>query len=150
MDREKSLDSMSIENRIALMTLYRDEWKYRDQAFASSMWRFVTLSLIITFLPHVLAAGEMVPALAQAVPMWMFPLFGMISSLLGWYLGRADNTRITNIDNVYKTIRHTLPEGCEPDDVKMLIFKPRMNNLLCTVMYGATFILAAANFAFYI
>ncbi len=44
------------ENHIALMTLYRDEWKYRDQMFVSLLWKFVSLSLIITFLPNFLSS----------------------------------------------------------------------------------------------
>ena len=41
-------DLKNAENHIALMALYRDEWKYRDQMFATLLWKFVSLSLIIT------------------------------------------------------------------------------------------------------
>jgi len=49
-------DLKASENHIALMNLYRDEWKYRDQWFISSFWRLVYLSLIISFLPNFLSA----------------------------------------------------------------------------------------------
>lgn len=54
---------IDIENCLALMTLYRDEWKQRDQVFISYFWRFVYLSLVVTFLPNFLEWTASVPTL---------------------------------------------------------------------------------------
>lgn len=148
---KKSITNLTdMENCIALMSLYRDEWKHRDQMFTSYMWRFVTLSLIITFLPNVLEAKNTFPEVARAFPLWAFPLFGMVCSLLGFYLGFAENKRITNIDKAYRRIGELLPENYQTEKITEWYFKPRTNKLLCSVMYSATFTLAILNFSFYI
>ena len=46
---EVKTELFDVENYLALMNLYRDEWKYRDQWFISTFWRMVYLSLIISF-----------------------------------------------------------------------------------------------------
>lgn len=61
-DDEKTRDvvgPLSSENRIALMAVLRDEWKYRDQTFCLYFWRFIYLSLVVTFLPAFLKATGM-------------------------------------------------------------------------------------------
>lgn len=45
-------ETVSAENRIALMAVLRDEWKYRDQTFFLYFWRFIYLSLVVTFCRH--------------------------------------------------------------------------------------------------
>lgn len=150
MCKKDNQNMLGTENCIALMSLYRDEWKHRDQMFTSYMWRFVTLSLIITFLPNVLGPKNMFPAVADTFPLWIFPLFGMICSLLGLYLGLAENKRITNIDKAYKRVGELLPESYRTEKITEWYFKPRTNKLLCGVMYCATSVLAILNFSFYI
>lgn len=148
MCKKVDLKLSDMENCIALMSVYRDEWKHRDQMFTSYMWKFVTLSLIITFLPNVLESQKMFPEMAKTFPLWVFPLFGMACSFLGLYLGFAENKRITNIDKAYRRIEELLPQKYKAEKITEWYFKPRTNNLLCLVMHGATLALAILNFSF--
>lgn len=40
------------ENKLTLMEIYRSEWMHRDNAFITMFWHFISISLVITFLPN--------------------------------------------------------------------------------------------------
>ena len=68
-------DLTDVEQHIVLMTLYRDEWKYRNEWFMSVFWRFVYLSLIITFLPNFLVAVNTESKLVSTLPVTIHSRF---------------------------------------------------------------------------
>lgn len=91
-DDEKTRDvvgPLSSENRIALMAVLRDEWKYRDQTFCLYFWRFIYLSLVVAFLPAFLKATGMEIAIIDKVPLWCFSFLGVLFSGFGMYIGWA-------------------------------------------------------------
>lgn len=140
----------SSEDRLALMTIYRDEWKFRSQEFVSYFWRFLYLSLIITFLPNFLDAINVTASIVFALPAWSFSVFGIVFSIFGLYYGLAENERITNIDNAYRDIEKTLPEEFRVQKIDKWYYKPRLNISLCIVSYSITILLAIINIIFLI
>ena len=149
--RLRNRESMwSTSDKIALMEVYRDEWKHRDQMFTSYMWRFVTISLIVTFLPNVLGAKDMFPEVAKTFPLWVFPLVGMLCSVLGMYVGFAENKRIKYIDQAYRRIETTLPVTFQTEKIHKSVFKLTIIKLLFIVMHIVTFTLGMLNFRFYL
>lgn len=141
----KKKDLSGLENHIALMTLYRDEWKHRDQMFVNYFWRFLYLSLVITFLPNFLQAININPDVTKILPTWIFSVAGIISSAFGLYLGLAENQRITNIDLAYKKILEDLPLEYRVKPIRKKAFSPRLNILLCVTSYSIIIMLAICN-----
>lgn len=141
-------DLIGIENHLALMTLYRDEWKHRDQMFVGFFWRFLYLSLIITFLPNFLQAVNVEADIVDTLPVWLFSIAGIGCSILGLYLGLAENKRITKIDLAYKAVATSVPDDYQVKKITEKYYAPRLNILLCWVSYSITILLAICNFAF--
>ena len=92
---EVKTELFDVENYLALMNLYRDEWKYRDQWFISTFWRMVYLSLIISFLPNFLAAFSVESELVTKLPVWVFSVLGILCALFGLYIMIVENKIIT-------------------------------------------------------
>lgn len=90
---EVKTELFDVENYLALMNLYRDEWKYRDQWFISTFWRMVYLSLIISFLPNFLAAFSVESELVTKLPVWVFSVLGILCALFGLYIMIVENKR---------------------------------------------------------
>lgn len=138
-------DLSNAEHYIALMTLYRDEWKYRDQWFISTFWRFVYLSLIITFLPNFLTAVNAESELVFALPIWVHSSAGIICALFGLYIGIVESKKITYIDLAYRRIEEELPPEYQVEKIKKLPIKLRNNNILCFTIYTIVILLSIAN-----
>lgn len=146
MEYDKKGESLtSVNDKIALMEIYREEWKYRDQTFESYFWRFVYLSLIITFLPDFLKAVGSTPEIMQSFPSWVFPAAGIVCSLLGIYLGFAENRRIRSIDTAYKKLLKSLTKRYLVEEYEKSYLKIRLNLFLCVVVYLITITLAVIN-----
>lgn len=138
-------DLCNSENHIALMNLYRDEWKYRDQWFISSFWRLVYLSLVISFLPNFLSAISIKSELAARLPLWVFSMSGIICALFGLYIGIVENKKITYIDRAYRAIENELPEEYQVEKIKNSPAKLRTNNVLCFTIYSIIILLSIVN-----
>ncbi len=141
-------DLKNAENHIALMALYRDEWKYRDQMFATLLWKFVSLSLIITFLPNFLASIDITSELVSNLSVEIHSIAGIVCSLFGLYIGLSENNRITNIDLAYREVEKEFPDEYCVKKIDKHPTKLRINITLCLVMYSITILLAIANMIF--
>lgn len=143
---DKIKDELSgTEQRIALMTLYRDEWKYRDQWFISMFWKLVYISLIITFLPNFLLAVNAESELASMLPTWMYSVAGIACALFGLYIGIVESKKITYIDLAYRRLEKDLPQKYQVEKIGRFPAKLRNNNILCGVIYVIIILLAVAN-----
>ena len=128
---EVKTELFDVENYLALMNLYRDEWKYRDQWFISTFWRMVYLSLIISFLPNFLAAFSVESELVTKLPVWVFSVLGILCALFGLYIMIVENKKITYIDNAYRVLENELPEKYRVEKMKKSPARLRTNNVLC-------------------
>jgi len=135
MNKEIQSDLESIENCLSLMSLYRDEWKYRDQAFTSTFWRIVYLSLITIFLPDFLRSINFSNQLIVVIPKCIFAFAGIIFCVFGLYIGFAENQRITSLDLAYRNIEKRLPDAYREKMAENKLLKLRINYVLLSV-YG--------------
>lgn len=135
----------NVEDYFALMNLYRDEWKYRDQWFISTFWRLVYLSLIISFLPNFLAAFSVESELVTKLPVWVFSMFGIICALFGMYIMFVESKKISYIDKAYRVLEGELPEKYQVKKIKKSPAKWRTNNVLCFVIFSVIIFLSVVN-----
>lgn len=142
---EVKTESFDVENYLALMNLYRDEWKYRDQWFISTFWRLVYLSLIISFLPNFLAAFSVESELVTKLPVWVFSVLGILCALFGLYIMIVENKKITYIDNAYRVLENELPEKYRVEKMKKSPARLRTNNVLCVVIFLVIILLSIVN-----
>ncbi len=142
---EVKTESFDVENYLALMNLYRDEWKYRDQWFISTFWRLVYLSLIISFLPNFLAAFSVESELVTKLPVWVFSVLGILCALFGLYIMIVENKKITYIDNAYRVLENELPKKYRVEKMKKSPAKLRTNNVLCVVIFLVIILLSIVN-----
>lgn len=142
---EVKTESFDVENYLALMNLYRDEWKYRDQWFISTFWRMVYLSLIISFLPNFLAAFSVESELVTKLPVWVFSVLGILCALFGLYIMIVENKKITYIDNAYRVLENELPKKYRVEKMKKSPAKLRTNNVLCVVIFLVIILLSIVN-----
>ena len=142
---EVKTELFDVENYLALMNLYRDEWKYRDQWFISTFWRMVYLSLIISFLPNFLAAFSVESELVTKLPVWVFSVLGILCALFGLYIMIVENKKITYIDNAYRVLENELPEKYRVEKMKKSPARLRTNNVLCVVIFLVIILLSIVN-----
>lgn len=142
---EVKTESFDVENYLALMNLYRDEWKYRDQWFISTFWRLVYLSLIISFLPNFLAAFSVESELVTKLPVWVFSVLGILCALFGLYIMIVENKKITYIDNAYRVLENELPKKYRVEKMKKSPARLRTNNVLCVVIFLVIILLSIVN-----
>ncbi len=142
---EVKTELFDVENYLALMNLYRDEWKYRDQWFISTFWRMVYLSLIISFLPNFLAAFSVESELVTKLPVWVFSVLGILCALFGLYIMIVENKKITYIENAYRVLENELPEKYRVEKMKKSPARLRTNNVLCVVIFLVIILLSIVN-----
>lgn len=142
---EVKTELFDVENYLALMNLYRDEWKYRDQWFISTFWRMVYLSLIISFLPNFLAAFSVESELVTKLPVWVFSVLGILCALFGLYIMIVENKKITYIDNAYRVLENELPEKYRVEKMKKSPARLRTNNVLCIAIFLVIILLSIVN-----
>lgn len=144
MDKIKN-ELSNAEQHIALMALYRDEWKYRDQWFISTFWRLVYLALIIIFLPNFLAAINVQNELVSTLPVWVYSVAGIVCALFGLYIGIVESKKITYIDQAYRRIEKDLPIKYQVEKIEHSPAKLRNNNVLCVTVYAIIILLSIVN-----
>ncbi len=97
---------------ISMLGVYREEWKYRDDLFGKTFWRFAFLSLVIGFFPNLLEnfnfSGE-IPLLA--LPEWIFSAAGIIIAGFGFFIALNEMKRIEKLDDIYYSLIQELPKG---------------------------------------
>ena len=136
------------ENLIALMSIYRDEWKHRDNAFISMLWRFVYISLTITFLPNLINKLGIENSPLTSLPVELFSIAGIVYALFGAFITIGICKRIENVDKSFKKIMHLLPDEYRYEKIEERPFSFRLNKLLTTFLFSVVIILAIANIIF--
>ena len=147
-------EDLNYDQILTLMSVYRDEWMHRDSDMLSTLWRLVTISLVITFLPNLIGRlGFSGSPLVTNLPIACFSCAGIVCSGFGMFISIGESTRIRYIDEKYwDTMRH-LPEEYQlesmKDDRRAKPFSMRLNNIFCVVPYGVVIFLAIVNIIFY-
>lgn len=135
------------ENILALVAMLKEEWKFRDEHFTSTFWRFAYISLIVTFLPMVIGQWEI--SLVNAVPGYIYSIAGILFSLLGLYICIGLEKRIVALDMTYDRILQELPRQYQIQKLDQLrngkFFKVRLNYVLCISVFSILILLGILN-----
>lgn len=139
------------EELLTLMSIYREEWKFRDNYFSSILWRFLSLSLIITFLPNLVSNIGVSGTVLIELPTLIYSIAGIICALFGIYLSLCEAKKVEKLDEAYKDLMAKLPEDYKVKSIleeelknKKRIFSFRTNNMLCGI-FVIVIILAVIN-----
>lgn len=141
-------DLKGYDNLLTLLAFYRDEWKYRDSYFISIFWRYISLSLIVTFFPNLVNnIGFSGNAIAE-LPIWVFSLAGIFLSLFGAYMTIGEQIRIKKLDEIHKKLMKKLPDGYAVGSLSKDNYEKYFNHYLNYVLcasYLVPIILAIIN-----
>lgn len=138
-----------------MLGVYREEWKYRDELFGKTFWKFTYLSLIIGFFPNLLEnfrfSGD-IPLLT--LPAWMFSVAGIIIAFFGFFIALNEMKRIEKLDGIYYKLIEKLPEEYHIERIAQekahgqkgarKIFRVRTNYLFCAI-YALVVLLIVLN-----
>lgn len=141
------------ENLLSLMTIYRDEWKHRCEEQRSLFWRFVYISLVVTFLPNLtekIGASSSLSLLKLPTP--IFCAAGILCALFGLLLSLGCTKRIDSVDQAFKRLMDELPVNYRyqpfnlPDQgIWGRLFALKLNPILCIGTYLVVIFLAIVN-----
>lgn len=141
-------DKSEYESVLKLMSIYREEWQYRDKAFMSSFFKFSTFSLVITFFPNLvgrIGISNDTPLLTE-IPPYIFSILGIICALFGLFYSYSEAKRIVKLDKAYKRLMDLFPEDYKVDTIsKKNIYSVRLNSVLCCT-YIIPIVIAIINF----
>ena len=145
----KGTENLSYDQILSLMEIYRNEWIYRDSDLTSTIWRYVLISLVITFLPNLITefGVEQIP-LVKALPPFVFSLLGCMSAGLGMYLSLACAKRVEYVDKAYWRIMGFLPHKYQLEWMgkREKFFGLRLNSPFCIGIFLIIILLAIGNF----
>lgn len=148
---EKDLDYNQV---LTLMSIYRDEWMHRDSDMLSTLWRLVTISLVVTFLPNLIGRlGFSDSPLVAKLPIVFFSCAGIVCAGFGMFISIGESTRIEYLDKKYWDVMKRLPEGYQlesmKNDKRAKPFSMRLNTIFCVVPYSVVIFLAILNIIFH-
>lgn len=152
MDTEKA--TLNYDQILKLMSLYREEWMHRDTELLSTLWRLVSISLVITFLPNLIGRiGIENSALVSRLPVTVFSGAGIACALFGLYISVGEAKRIESIDKKYWSIMRNLPSNFHIErldqEKSTKLFSIRLNNIFCVAPYCVVITLAISNIIFH-
>lgn len=147
-------ETLNYDQTLKLMSLYREEWMHRDTDLLSTLWRLVSISLIITFLPNLIGRiGIENSVLVNRLPVTVFSVAGIVCSLFGLYISFGEAKRIENLDKKYWEIMRSLPDSFHLErldkEKSTKLFSIRLNNIFCIVPYCVVIVLAISNIVFH-
>ena len=145
---EHTIEKLNEDQVLALLSVRREEWKYRDGVFTTMFWRFAMLSLIVIFFPNLANKFGIEGLSLLILPPWMFSAFGIVVALFGMYISMGIAARMEAVDSAIEKIEKRLPDSYQY--VKVKNFKVRLTNVLCIGFYSAIILVAIVNILYLI
>lgn len=95
------------DESIKLMEIYLNEWKHRDNMFWKQVSTYFFAVLIVIILPF---SNIWDIDLSFKIPNFVFPLIGMVLSLVFLVIGKSFADRLTWVSKTYESIINMLPK----------------------------------------
>ncbi len=129
------------DDLLKLMEIYLMEWTHRDSFLWKQVFKYFFAVLIVILLPFVDVWGI---DFGGILPSFIFPLFGVLLSLIFLLVGRGHITRLSSIGKVYRHIIQQLPPEYRRDSLNHICPKNFISNrpmapLLVYTMFGLLF-----------
>lgn len=127
-----------------VLNMLWDEWKYRNQSYWRSFYRFGFMILFVMFIPYVYP--EIVKKLGELII--VFPIAGGILSVFTAWLLDAESARFKNVMNKIRELQgENGPEEFLDDTFVEKIRKFRMGTVI-SVMFGVVLVVLSIASAF--
>lgn len=135
--------SSDYENVISLLNIYLTEWIHRDQILWAQVFKLFYAILIVILLPNV---ASYLNITLPAIPAIFFRVFGLISSIIFFYISVGYLKRLEAIGNTYQKLINKLPEEYQRQRIYELrlgwLFIPRTSYLVCGLLFLSLFFLS--------
>ena len=106
-NKKKSYEIETTEELLSLMNIYLTEWSHRD----SLMWKQICTFFFATFIVISLPFGEIWKiALTEIIPNFVFPITGIVLSLIFLYITIQYAHRLSKISDTCRELIEYLPE----------------------------------------
>ena len=149
-NQKPTAETLNISERLQLMEIYLTEWMHRDNLLWSHTIKLFYAILITIFLPNI---ARYLKIDLPIVPSVVFPVIGVLMSILFLYVSLGYSARLHASGDTYKKLIDSMPEKWQRVPVEDLktkkknykfgrLFKPRTSYLVCFTMFGVLFALS--------
>ena len=132
--------TISNSERIAMLGIYMEEWKYRDQTMLATLYKTSFISFVIIMLPYL----KTYFGISQELPFkdWMFSLSGIILALIFVPVNIGNLARQKKSSETIKKIIDLLPEELQREEIDSFsIVHMRIAQYLVLVLQLAVLVL---------
>ncbi|SCI44655.1 hypothetical protein [Romboutsia sp. 1001713B170207_170306_H8] len=102
MSKEKKFDIESTSDLIQLLNVYENEWMHRDTILWSNTIKLFLAGLIVTILPYTAELYNL--RIPTTINMKIFPIIGIVFSVILFFISGAYASRLTAIGNTIRDI----------------------------------------------
>lgn len=130
----------SNSERIAMLSIYMEEWKYRDQTMLATLYKTSFISFVIIMLPYL----KTYFGISQELPFkdWMFSLCGIILALIFVPVNLGNLARQKKSSETIRKIIDLLPEELQREGIDgFSLAHMRVAQYLVFVLQLAVFVL---------
>lgn len=135
--------SSNYEDIISLLNIYLTEWIHRDQILWSQVFKLFYAILVVILLPNI---SSYLNITLPAVPTVFFRIFGLISSIIFFYISVGYLKRLEAIGNTYQKLINRLPVEYQRQRINELhfgkLFIRRTSYLVCALLFLSLFSLS--------
>lgn len=103
---DQKQENLSYDQVISLLSIYESEWEHRNNILWTQTFRFFYLSIFIMVLPNI---TEYLSITLPDIPIIFFPIIGIITSTLSFFLSISYSKRLEASSETYKNINNLLP-----------------------------------------
>lgn len=143
-EEKKEFSISDTDQLLELMQIYLSEWTYRDSILWKQVFTLFFAALVVIILPFAGAAWGV--DFNNTLPMWVFPIVGLILTVVFLVIGRGYCLRLEAIGKSYNGLIEMLPESykrrklSEISSKENIFIKP-LSNFLVYTMFVALLIL---------
>lgn len=148
------LENIQADDLINLMNVYLSEWNHRDEMLWSQVFRYFYVTVAAIFLPNI--AGFLGIVLPEKLPNIIFPIAGLVLSLVFLYVSIGYAKRLEAVGKIYKKLISYLPKDLQrytlldPEIKFGKFFHRPMSIILCVLMFIASFSLSVFMIVYYL
>jgi hypothetical protein len=137
-DKSENSKELEYQELIDLLGIYLNNFIHRDQILWSQTLKFFYAIIVVILLPNV---SEIMGLSMPSLPSMAFRLIGIVMSFIFLYVGLAYCARMNGATDAFFNINAKLCKSHQIEGIKRL-YKPRLSNLIVSVMFSALLLTA--------
>lgn len=122
---------------LSLMNIYLTEYTYRDSILWKQCFTFFSVAFIVTLLPY---ANIWDISFGETIPNYLFPLVGILISIIFLYISNQYAQRLAAISDSYRKLIDMLPQEYRRNNLRKttdIRKKDRLSFVIPNVMFIA-------------